>query len=274
MKNFRRVCVWTFSVLSFAVVAQADTPTLGQLNSYDVVFAYTDFAPSDPVALGNVLADYVDAGGALVLATYAYSDPFGTDDYSVKGRIMTPGYAPLVNLGEGFVGDVSGSLVAVVPADPIFSGVDLPSLAYFHNPNFAHPGLDLGAELLATDGAGINMIARNAAGSIIGMNLFLAGGGFLGNNTELYELLNNSLLSVDPLAGNLLIVHGENETGLATPRDELLSFGDFSTIDEFDAAAVTPSPVPDSASTLLLMGLALFALQGLSTRKWTRGQRP
>jgi len=172
-----------------------------------------------------------------------------------------------VNLGEGFVGDVSGSLVAVVPGDPIFSGVDLTTLSYFHNANFAHPGLDPGAELLATDGSGINMIARNAAGSILGMNLFFAGSDFGGNNAELYELLNNSLVSLDPNADSLLIVHGESGGPLPTPRNELLAFGDFSVIDEFDVAIIGPTPVPDSASSLLMMVLAILSLNGLMTMK-------
>lgn len=50
---------------------QGGTPTLAQLTPYDAVLVYTNNPPADPVAAGNVLADYVDAGGGVVLATYA-----------------------------------------------------------------------------------------------------------------------------------------------------------------------------------------------------------
>ncbi len=163
--------------------AEGATPVLGDLTSYDAVLAYTNSTPADQSALGNVLADYVDGGGHLVICTYSFSTP-----WEITGRIMTAGYAPLTNLGTN--GEVSGNLSAVVPADPIFSGIDLGSVSYFHNNNFAHPGLDAGATLLATDGAGINMIARNSSGNIYGVNLFPETGE---NNQEIFDLIANML---------------------------------------------------------------------------------
>ncbi|MBL8875828.1 MAG: hypothetical protein JNM86_08545 [Phycisphaerae bacterium] len=47
------------------------TPTLAQLSGYDAVLFWTNFAPQNAVALGNVLADYVDAGGGVVAAPLA-----------------------------------------------------------------------------------------------------------------------------------------------------------------------------------------------------------
>jgi hypothetical protein len=168
-----------------AIAAQYGTPTLSQLSAYDAILAYTNWSPADAVALGDVLADYVDLGRRLVLATYSFSNPT-----VVRGRIVTSGYSPLTNLGVN--GNVSGGLVATVPGDPIFAGIDLGAVGYFSNGNFAHPGLDDGATLLATDGAGINMIARNASDSVVGMNLFPGESG-IGNNAESYDLIANAL---------------------------------------------------------------------------------
>lgn len=159
------------------------TPPLTTLNSYDSVLAYTNNVPSNPVALGDTLANYVDAGGHLVLATYSYSNPWAVD-----GRITTSGYAPLTNVGVN--GDVSGDLNILIPGDPIFNGIDPNAVIYFHNGNFAHPGLDVGATLLATDGAGINLIALNSNQNVVGFNLFPGSG----NNQEFYNLLGNALL--------------------------------------------------------------------------------
>ncbi len=110
------------------------TPTLAQLAEYETILAYTNFVPADAIALGDTLADYVDAGGHLAMATYAYSNP-----WDIEGRITTTGYAPLTNVAVN--GTVSGNLVATLPGDPIFAGIDVNAVSYFNNLNFAHPGL-------------------------------------------------------------------------------------------------------------------------------------
>ena len=163
-------------------------PTLAELLNYDSVLAFSNSPPTDSVGFGNLLADYVDAGGHVVLSTYAFSDP-----WAIQGRITDPGYSPLVNMGAN--SNVSGNLVATM-VDSIFSGVDLGAVAYFHNGNFAQPGLDAGSTLLATDGAGVNLLARNAAGSVIGANLFP--GDIEPSNDELYKLFANALQPVIP----------------------------------------------------------------------------
>ncbi len=161
--------------------ARSGTPTLPQVLQYDVILAYSNSIPLDPIGLGDVLADAVDAGRIVTVATYGMSQP-----WAITGRVQTAGYNPL---GIATTGDVSGSLTAVVPADPIFRGVTLSAVSYFHNSNFAHPTLAPGATLLATDGAGINMIARSASRRVQGMNLFP--GSNVGSNAEFFELVAN-----------------------------------------------------------------------------------
>lgn len=164
--------------------AGSGTPTLAALLAHDAILAITNSSPSDGVALGNVLAGAADNGRRVVVATYALSQPWW-----ISGKMQTPGYSPLVNINTN--GDVSGNLVAIVPSDPIFTGVNLSTLTYFHNSNFAHPALDAGATLLATDGAGVDMIARNANGRIYALNLFPEAGS--GGNADLFRLVANSL---------------------------------------------------------------------------------
>lgn len=102
-----------------------------------------------------------------MLATYSLSA-----QWAVGGGIMTDGYSPLEATGN--LTDVSGNVVPTDPSDVIFNNVDFSQINgnIFHNSNFAHAQLDAGAELLATDGAGENIIARNADGSVIAMNMF------------------------------------------------------------------------------------------------------
>jgi len=105
---------------------------------------------------------------------------------------MTAGYSPLTDSGTN--GDVSGNL-QVVQNDPVFNGINMSSVSYFHNSNFAHPNVDASASLLATDGNGVNMIAVNATGRIYGMNLCPGTYTHSGsNNAECYQLIGNSLV--------------------------------------------------------------------------------
>jgi len=52
--------------------------------------------------------------------------------------------------------------------------------------------LDSTATLLATDGAGHNMLAINATGNVIGLNLY-PGTNVSGNNAEAHRLMANAL---------------------------------------------------------------------------------
>jgi hypothetical protein len=57
--------------------AQAGTPTLAQLQPYQIVVAFSDSPYFDPVGMGNVLADYADGGGIVVGFNFDwYGPPF------------------------------------------------------------------------------------------------------------------------------------------------------------------------------------------------------
>ncbi len=95
------------------------TPALAQLQAYDAVLVYSDLGFQNQAALGNVLADYVDAGGGVVSAVFATSAGFGTS--RLTGR-----WAGTYELIFGNSGQTSGAatLGAVTyPAHPAMSGV-------------------------------------------------------------------------------------------------------------------------------------------------------
>src|SRR5213079_2254972 len=69
----------------------ASTPTLAQLQAYQIVVPYLNFAFADATAMGNVLADYIDAGGVVVGHTYLWGALF-----PIQGRYATGGYNPFV----------------------------------------------------------------------------------------------------------------------------------------------------------------------------------
>jgi hypothetical protein len=72
--------------------ARQSTPTLQVLRDYCMVFTWVDFPYADNVAMGDVLADYVDTGGRVVLGQWTYETFQG---FYLAGRIMTPAYCPI-----------------------------------------------------------------------------------------------------------------------------------------------------------------------------------
>src|SRR5206468_3964450 len=52
--------------------AYLDTPTLAQLTQYDEVVAFSSNAWAYPFGMGNVLADYEDLGGVVVVIDYSF----------------------------------------------------------------------------------------------------------------------------------------------------------------------------------------------------------
>jgi hypothetical protein len=70
--------------------ARTGTPALDQLRDYCNVLTWVNYAYADKVAMGNVLADYVDIGGKVILGQWCLP----TAGNYLAGRIMTADYCP------------------------------------------------------------------------------------------------------------------------------------------------------------------------------------
>lgn len=118
-------------------------PTLAELMGYDAVFVWGSGA-WDGAAFGNVLADYVDAGGGVVIAVFAQRPGPQT---GIDGRMLSAGYLPYVPSGYNFAPLTMGTVA--VPGDPIMQGV-----SSFSGSNIAyHDGpIASGARLIASWG--------------------------------------------------------------------------------------------------------------------------
>jgi hypothetical protein len=163
-------------------------PEEGVVLDHDAVLAYTSAAFPDPEAVGDLLADFADTGGRVVVATYALSSP-----WAIGGRIAEPGYSPLVNAGVN--GAVSGAIIPVDPNHGVFANVNLAAVRFAHNENYAHAELDPGATLLANDGQGHYMLAQSVSGRVIALNAIPVNA-----SADFYNLLANTLLPIpDPL---------------------------------------------------------------------------
>jgi len=143
------------------------TPTLGELMAYDAVLVYSAEAFHDPVAMGDVLADYLDAGRGLVVAGAAYDPLLGM---GLEGRIVTDAYLPF-DMGLPTQGN-SLTLVEDLPGHALLNGVasfdgGLMSLHHSTSAVFGTTGVaswSNGQPLIA-------YWAPAAAGTIVGLNM-------------------------------------------------------------------------------------------------------
>jgi len=90
-----------FTVTWYNLYAQGSLPTLSYLNNYDCAVTWSNFpfkyASNDEYYAddwGDRLADYVDAGGAVIICTFCFNDL-----RALAGDIFSQGYSPLTNSG-------------------------------------------------------------------------------------------------------------------------------------------------------------------------------
>ncbi len=153
----------------------AEAPTLAMLSDFSAVLVWTNGYLLQPDALGDVLADFVDQGGGVVLATYALSQTYpyfgGPGVSSVGGRIFAAGYSPFaVTAATQFTSGVL-DLARSNTNHPILYGVTQTYQPFFSNQNFTNPPLTAGATLIAVDTAGNNVVAVNATGRVVGLSI-------------------------------------------------------------------------------------------------------
>lgn len=92
------------------------TPTLGFLQTYNSVLTWSNYLYADAGAMGDVLADYVDGGGGVVVGSFAVTNSWG-----LGGRFVGSGYMA-VDLSGNNYGSGTMSIVHQ-PGHPVFAGV-------------------------------------------------------------------------------------------------------------------------------------------------------
>lgn len=139
-------------------------PTLATLSSFGAVLVWSNFSFTQPDALGNVLADFVDQGGGVVLATYSFSQT-----WRIGGRILTNGYSPFT-VGPSICPPGLLSLATSNTGHPIMQGVT--AGPYFANCNYSNPPLTAGGVVIAVDTAGNRAVAVSPSNRVVGVSIF------------------------------------------------------------------------------------------------------
>jgi hypothetical protein len=140
--------------------ARYSIPTLAELLPYDVVIAWNNDYYADSTALGDVLADYVDAGGKVILATFNWQYV----GFGLGGRFMSEFYSPFLNpnMGNHYT---TANLGTYDPSHPIMAGVTAAS-DYYRD----YVDLDPGATLVASWDDGEEYVATK--GSVVAINSY------------------------------------------------------------------------------------------------------
>ena len=160
---------------------ETSLPTVDDLLEYDaLLFAFNTFFTSPTAPVGDVLADYIDAGGKLIMTVPVFITGFtGTP---IEGRLLDDGYYPVIP-GPGPLG--SANLGTYNDAHPIMDGVSDCS-----GNLRADCGVDPDAELVASYDDGAPLVAVKA--KVIAINGFFGAAGYWTGDMDLivYNALN------------------------------------------------------------------------------------
>jgi len=75
----------------------SQTPTVATMQNYGCVYTWSNYQYQNATQMGNNLADYVDAGGTVVINDFSWTAGWG-----LQGRLMTDeNYAPMTHNGSG-----------------------------------------------------------------------------------------------------------------------------------------------------------------------------
>jgi hypothetical protein len=144
------------------VDAKDSTPTLAELSSFDSVLVWNNDYYKNPTELGNVLADYVDAGGGVVLATFSF---YPVWVFPIAGRLMTDTtYSPYSVSSSDWS---TASLGTYNSSHPLMSGISSIT-GYSRDVVDVNPG----AEVVARWTDGTPFVATNHGGKVVGITVW------------------------------------------------------------------------------------------------------
>ncbi len=224
----------------------AGTPSVATLQGYSGVLVYTNDLFSDSAALGNNLADYVDGGGTVVIATFAlYNDPY----LGVQGRLLSGNYLPFTPGGQ--TQGTEETLVPDVPGSSLLNGVSSFDGGTSSYQNVV--SLTSGATQVAHWTGGNPLVAYK--GRVVGLNLFPpstdARVDFWKANTNGAQLMANALLylytppsntvSAGPRGAYCTVAGNSSDSGVPLQPGTFVNLDDGQALSDPHYAGATPA---------------------------------
>jgi len=199
------------------------TPALWELQQYDCVIVWSDYQFFDRVAMGNVLADYLESGGGVVLGQFCFGSGWHLD-----GRIMTE-YSPFAagtidygmkNMGDCYAGHQL--MYGVGSAGDTFA-----SLVTLQNSPI----------LVASYDDGTPFVAYNPENNLVAINSYPGDNRqFTGDMARIFH--NAAIFSTE---GPPEILFIEGGTGCSIAAADLKAFGDINSIHHFNVRYGAPT---------------------------------
>jgi len=163
-----------FQTEQIEVKANPTRLTTTDLLPYNAVLVWSKFPFTAPDNVGNVLKEYVDNGGGIVLASYCFFE----GELQIDGNILNDGYSPFLPSGLSSVGQFIRISDQTDPEHFLFSGIqeidiDGRNPAYrIDESKGSDPDLKTDGILLATDSQGRNVVASNELGNVVAVNMY------------------------------------------------------------------------------------------------------
>jgi len=184
------------------VDARVDTPSAAFMSNYDAVIVASNWAFADAAAMGDNLADFVDAGGKVIHATFTFADDGGSG-WQVQGRFATGGYM-------AFNGNAPNEFYAHVLGDYDAGHPIMANITTIEDSYVLGASLTFGSELVAGWDNGTPMVATKSD-RIVGINIFVPGdvAVYGGDVSRLFRnavvwLSEEKWLTTTPILGSLL----------------------------------------------------------------------
>ena len=193
------------------------TPALAQLRNYQSVLVYSDGSFADQNAMGNVLADYLDQGGGVVMQTFAFVTNGAS--YGIAGRVSANGDMPFT--ATTYLTAASPTLVKDVPGHPLLDGVNTfngGTSGYQNSPMYTNAGAFQVAHW--SSGAALVGGRNDGAGRCVGLNFFPP------SSDARVDLWTSSTDGAKLMANGLLWSGKIPPTILSAPADQALPPGD------------------------------------------------
>jgi hypothetical protein len=231
--------------------ARVGTPTLAQLQQYDIVIAFNNGSLADGTTLGDNLADYVDGGGVVVQCAMSFYGP--TPSGSINGRWLTGNYNPYNYSTDGISSEFGGYILH--PEHPLMADVTVLQCSFVQVVTPAAGATRVAAALPG----GYELVAyRPVSGghTTVGITAFLGNTGHSGDWGKLIVNAGRWLLPCGgtprptptptptpaPCQFRVLIAYADFQGRQPTAiRDQILADRDVRAVDLFDASVGTPT---------------------------------
>ena len=155
-----------FTGSDIEILQSPSVVTMADLDTFDVVLVWGNNTFNNATNVGDTLKAYVDQGGAVIISTYSL-----TTNWQLSGGIFDADYCPFLPGATTCVGGAMDMGSISDPTHPVFDSINV-APSYWWNCNYSNPSLNAGAQLLATDNQGNNLIAENSNGKVMGIAIY------------------------------------------------------------------------------------------------------